>query len=300
LHWSPEFSKWPQIAKASALLLLAAIFNKVVFQGDYLILGAVYPEDVVGVYYMAFALSVQPIMLLANNVTGTLFPILSRIKEERERQRDAFIRAARIATLFTVPVSICMAVIAEPLINLLLDAEWRTATPILQFLALGMTLRILEGMTYALLNAQERFHTIALLALVRCIVFVGLAVTLVHWGVEWFAIGIAIAYFIDSLIQIQTALRWSWDSVRSIVRIIGLPILSSSLAAIATIGLYALEWPDTLLWNALAILVAGIIFLVFTVGMTVVFDRSLWAEMKQLKSNVLGRGMTSKTVEAGT
>ena len=298
LRWTPEFTKWPGIAKASGLLILAAVFNKAVFQGDYLILGAVYPEDTVGLYYMAFALSVQPIMLLANNVTNTLFPILSTLKDEWRRQRDAFVRAARVATVITVPASFFIAATAEPIVKLFLDSEWIEVVPILQVLAIGMALRVLEGMTYAFLNAQKRFRTIAGLALVRCILFFGLAVASVSFGVEWFAMGVAVAYFADSLLQIHVSLRFSWRSVQSVLRIIGLPMISSACAAVLSFLFHKHVVIDTWLWNLASILVGGVIFLAVVLGATAIFDSALWSELKLVTSKILQKARISRTAEA--
>jgi O-antigen/teichoic acid export membrane protein len=299
LRWTPEFGKWPGIAKASGFLILAAVFNKVVFQGDYLVLGAVYPEDVVGVYYIAFALSVQPIMLLANNVTNTLFPVLSRLKGDWGRQRKALIRAARVATLVTAPVSVFIATTAEPLVKLFLSADWVAAIPILQILALGMMLRVLEGMTYAFLNAQERFQTIAGLSLLRSVLFFGLAVTAVSFSVKWFAVGVAIAYLLDSIVQIHVALRFSWETLRNVVQIIGLPVVSSLSAGLVGLWFYQLGPPSMQVWNLVSILGIGIIFLVFVLGTTAMLDSSLWAELKHVKSKVYRKLGDGETAEMG-
>ena len=121
LRFNPEFSKWPTLAKASGLLMITAVLHTIVTRGDYLIVGAVYSEQKVGIYYLAFALSVQSIMLIAKNVTNTLFPILSKLRNDTKRQYGAFIRTTRLAVFITTPITFLIAATAEPIVGLVLD-----------------------------------------------------------------------------------------------------------------------------------------------------------------------------------
>jgi len=290
IKWSLELSKWPGIAKASGFLLLATVFKKVVFQGDYLLLGGWYSEEKVGIYYIAFSLSVQSVMLLSNNVTNTLFPILSKLKEDNRRQVSAFLRTARTATLITIPASLLLATLAEPLIRLLLDARWVSAIPILQILAIGMALRVLESMSYAHLNAQERFNTVAGVTGLGCLVFTGLSLAAVAHGLEWFAAAVASAYLINSLLYTLIALDLSVQSLKNIVRIVGLPIATSVVAGFFSLQLQSAV-PKTPLWDLTVIALTGFIFFVTVTGSTYFLDRDLWSEIVLIKGKVMNAVM---------
>jgi len=285
LHWTPEFRKWPGIAKASGLLILATVFSKGVFQGDYLVLGAFYTEETVGIYYMAFALSVQSIMLLANNVTSTLFPILSKLKEQANRQRVAFLRAARVATLVVVPVSFLIAATAEPVIRLLLDEKWVEAIPIIQILSIGMVLRVLDGMAYAHLNAKGEFGRIATVAGARCLLFFTLILSTVSLGVKWFAGGVAVAYFLSSILYTLCNLGFTAQSVRDVAHITVIPVVAS-VSAFCVSLLSQHYIPETFLWNVSSVLGSSCIFLIVVLITTYAFDATLWKEITKLGSRV--------------
>jgi len=286
IKWSLEVSKWPGLAKASGFLLLATVFKKIVFQGDYLLLGWWYPEDKVGIYYIAFSLSVQSVMLLSNNVTNTLFPILSKLKEDSKRQVNAFLRTARTAAVITIPVSFLLAVLAKPLIRLLLDARWIPAIPILQILAIGMALRVLESMAYAHLNAQGRFRTVASVTGLGCLVFIGLSLGAVMHGLEWFAVAVASAYLLNSLLYTLVALDISMQSFKEIVRIVSLPLVSSVTAGFFSLQLQGAV-PLTISWNVFVIASTGFIFLVTVTGFTYFLDQDLWSEIVLIKEKAM-------------
>src|SRR2546428_3546362 len=63
IRLQPEFARWPSLAGLSSLVLLARILSRIILQGDTIILGLVYATEVVGIYYFAYGLSVQAVVL---------------------------------------------------------------------------------------------------------------------------------------------------------------------------------------------------------------------------------------------
>ena len=52
----------------SGLLFLCSIFNTLLAQGDYMVLGIVHSAAVVGIYFFAFNLSMQTMTLVTLNL----------------------------------------------------------------------------------------------------------------------------------------------------------------------------------------------------------------------------------------
>ena len=285
LHWTPEFAKWPGIAKASGFLIVSAVFGKVISQGDYLIAGAAYSEEVVGIYFMAYSLSVQAIMLLGTNVTATLFPVLSKIRDDEERRRQAFLRIARVSTLFVIPFSVFIAVTAEPVVGLLLDERWASVTPILQIMAVGVSLQVLGRAAWAYLNAQKRFGTIAALQGAKCCVFLGLTVSLVSFGIEWFATGVAAYYLAGELMNTIVVLGFSRRTLKELSNVLHVP-LSATLVATSLSLVITLLIPDTIAGYFVHVLAALGFFTLIPIIVAYLFVPSLWSELTLIKSKI--------------
>ncbi|HXB52908.1 MAG TPA: oligosaccharide flippase family protein, partial [Rhizomicrobium sp.] len=75
----------------SAAVFGTKILTAAVGQGDYFVLGLFATRSVVGAYFFAFRLAIQPVQLLAGNLSNVLFPILSQLRNEPQRQKEAAI-----------------------------------------------------------------------------------------------------------------------------------------------------------------------------------------------------------------
>lgn len=285
LRWYPEFGRWPSLLKMSGLLLVAAVFNKVVDYGDYLILAGFYSETEVGLYFMAYSLSVQAVMLLSTNLFHTFFPIFSKLRTDSARQHFAYIRVARLVAIVSIPISFLIAACAEPIIRLLLDDKWLPAIPVLQILAVGMSLRAVGGTAMALLNARAQFGKVMLAAGIRCGIFLVLTLGAVQLGFLWFAGAVAVAYLIVPVVQFIVALGFNSETFNELLRITAFPVLISTLLMVGVIT--ALEViPNTPLWDAGAIIGAGLVFTSVLVGSTYVLQPDTWKELRRLKEAV--------------
>lgn len=288
LRWTPEFTKWPSIAAASGFLILASVFAMIIQKADYLIAGAIYPEETVGMYFMAYGLSVQAIMLLGTNVTSTLFPILSKIRENEARQRDAFLRVVGVSTLLMVPFSFFIAVTARPIVELLLDARWTSAILLIQILALGMSLRVLGGAAWAYLNARKRFASIARLSGINCGMFLLVTISLAPFGIEWFTAAVAVFYLFAPLLYAGGALGYTKQTVSDLFNILWLPVAASVLSALLSVTL-ARFIPNNTIGSVGEVLVACLFFALVNLVAVYWLAPSRWADLLLIREKVRGK-----------
>lgn len=156
-RWRLEFRRWRYLLRDSGLLLITALLFQVTLQGDYVILGFFAPTAVVGVYYLAFSLSMQVISFLTNNLGQVLFPTLSRLQDDSGRQVAAFMRACRVLGMVAIPLCFTQAALIDAGVRCFLSSKWLDAIPIAQILSVGMALRTVTWAAPSLLQAQGRF-----------------------------------------------------------------------------------------------------------------------------------------------
>lgn len=102
-----------------------------------LVLGVFLPAASVGHFYVGERL-VQSLSMLTGGSIGDLsLPVLARLQDEREPQIRAARRTLKLAVLICLPAFLGTALVAEPLIAVLLGEGWREAVPVLRMLALS-------------------------------------------------------------------------------------------------------------------------------------------------------------------
>jgi PST family polysaccharide transporter len=148
---------WGHMIKNSASMLGITVLTTVIGQGDYIILGLTTSAQVVGVYYFAFRLVAQPMMMLAMNFTGILRPSLIAMKDDPLRQRNAALKTAELLGLVTVPVCFMQAAIARPALILLFGDRWVESIPLIQILSIGLPLDAAAWAAGALLESRGQF-----------------------------------------------------------------------------------------------------------------------------------------------
>ena len=146
------------IGSNSAAAFGAKILTAGVSQGDYFVLGLVAAKPVVGAYFFAFRLAIQPVQLLAGNLSNVLFPILAQLRGEPKRQGEAALNASRVLSYVVMPYCFLQAAVARPLLNLVFGDKWQAAIPLVQILSIGLAFDAVSWVAGALLQARGEFR----------------------------------------------------------------------------------------------------------------------------------------------
>ena len=285
---NPEFRQWPTLLGLSGLILTSTLLNLSIEQGDYLILGIFYSSEVVGIYFFAYSLSIQTFTLFTNNLVNVLFPTLSRLQNEPIRQRAAFIRVAQLLTLVAIPASLFVAVTADPLVRLLFSDKWLDAIPILQVLAIGLSLRPLGAISSSYLQAQGKFAVLLIVNVIRCSLFFILTLSVVQLGVIYFAVAATVPFIVGPVINTFFALGFSLKTFSDLLSVIFLPTIAAILATIFVLLLNNITFES---WTGLVISLttSGLLFASITLILTWMFRPYVWADLMDIKKKVINR-----------
>jgi PST family polysaccharide transporter len=134
--------------------------------GDYLTLGVFLPMGVVGKYFFGYQFTAQVLELLATNLQHVLFPALSRVADQPERQTRAILRSIRMLVFVAAPVSVCLAVVVGPLVTILDEMvwnhKWSSTIGLMQIFAVTAPMRMFTDLLTAALSSQGRFRVSAI------------------------------------------------------------------------------------------------------------------------------------------
>jgi O-antigen/teichoic acid export membrane protein len=102
---------------------------------DYLIMGRFWTTASFGQYYFAFERARQPFNIVVAQLSSVVFPAFSKIQDDRERLRRAYLRGIRLVTLIVFPLHVLLIGLADPLVPWLFGEQWRPAVPVFQVFA---------------------------------------------------------------------------------------------------------------------------------------------------------------------
>lgn len=166
---SPDVREWSGLLGNSLWVVGTAVSRGLSRTGDYLVLGKLAPDALVGKYFFGYQITTQIVELLATNLQHVLFPALSRLANEPERQSRAILRTVRMLVFVAAPVSLGLAVTVRPLVELL-DAwiwnhKWSSAIPLMQIFAAAAPVRMFSDLLTASFSSRGEFRRSALITL---------------------------------------------------------------------------------------------------------------------------------------
>ncbi len=155
--YRPKRRRWKYLVGNTAANFMSRLLLTIMGQGDYMMLGLVASQAVVGSYYFGFRLAAQPLWVLAGNIAGVLFPALVQLKAEPRRQGDAALKASALLSFCVMPLALMQAAVAAPVVDSLFGDKWASAIPVIQLLSFGLALDAVSWIAGALLSARGEF-----------------------------------------------------------------------------------------------------------------------------------------------
>lgn len=164
VRYRPRFSlgKARELLSFSVWLTLSQVVSTLNYRFDTLFLGMFVGKTSLGHYSFGDNLANMVTREATSPVANTLFPAFARITDDLHRMRAAYFKAQGVLFAIALPVGVGFAMIAEPLILLVLGEKWRGAIFVVQvvaaFAGLGtisaayMPLALALGKTQALFN----------------------------------------------------------------------------------------------------------------------------------------------------
>lgn len=138
INWRPlkVFSKesFQRLFSFGSKLLFSRLIHVLYYNLYSLVIGRKYSSAELGYYTRAEQFAVFPSGNINAIISRVTFPILSNIQEDNERLALAYRKYIKLASFLIFPLMIGLAVLAKPLILLLLTEKWIMTVVLLQIL----------------------------------------------------------------------------------------------------------------------------------------------------------------------
>lgn len=225
----PTLREWRHVLPfggwSSVVTLLGLLF-------DYMprfILGRVISIAAVGLYSRALSLCQLPDRALLSAVQPVVLPALSaRARDGEDMKEPYFLGLASISAL-QWPALLCLALLAEPIVRLLLGPQWTETVPLIRILALASLCLFPGYLTYPVLVAVGRVRELATASLIALPLSMAIMLGAAHFGLT----AMALSLFVTAPLQVGVGLHFvrrhipfGWDEFLRALR----------PSAVATVG----------------------------------------------------------------
>ena len=173
--------------------LLDTIFDNLY----YLIIGKLFSPASLGFYARADNLQKLPSMTLSRVILRVTLPVFSMIQDDPERVKRGMKKAMMTLALVNFPLMIGLAIVARPMVLVLLTEKWAHSIPYLQLLCVVGLMYPLQGANLNILTALGRSDLYLRVQTVnKLLIAINIAVTW-QWGIIAMITGQLIISFVS-------------------------------------------------------------------------------------------------------
>ena len=117
-------------------LLGFTLINYAVRNGDNLLVGRLMGASALGLYTRGYSILLYPTRQISTVVGRVMFASLSRLNDDIDRLRRAYLRAVSVIALVTFPLMVGLALVSEEFVLGVLGEKWSAAIPIIRIFCL--------------------------------------------------------------------------------------------------------------------------------------------------------------------
>ncbi|MDP3405220.1 MAG: lipopolysaccharide biosynthesis protein [Brevundimonas sp.] len=158
--YRPRFdtSGFKKILHFASWVTLSRIVFTLNQQADRFFVGLILGKAPLGQYAMGGDIAALATYTIASAVMQPLFAGFARMKDDRPRLINAYLKGQQILVTLIAPIGFGLGAIALPLITLLLGETWRPAVTVIWWLAPAIALQMLAVPVQSLAMATGRPH----------------------------------------------------------------------------------------------------------------------------------------------
>jgi len=202
--WRPQFifsiASFKVLFSFGSRLMLGGLLHTIYLNLYPLIIGRFFNSVSVGFFTRAQQLGVFP----SNNVTYIIkrvtYPLLCTMQDDDRKMEEAQFRIMRLTAFVVFPLMVGLAVLAEPVITILLTAKWLPAAPMLSLLCCAYMWFPIMSLNDQLLSIKGRSDLSLKAEVIKKIVAIVLLVLAVPLGIKAVCVSLIVYAFFDMII----------------------------------------------------------------------------------------------------
>lgn len=227
-RWWPQLlfniESFKKLFKFGSNLMIAGFVATFVNNLYIALIGRYFSATQVGYFTQATNLSNYLYQMLSSTLQGVTYPILTSIKEDKERLVSIYKQLISITMLVSLPLLIGLAAVSHEVVLLFLGEEWLPVAPVLSILCFARAITPISAINMNILNAIGRsdlFLKVDLSKLPMTIVALLISVPYGIEAVAWAMVGTTvIAFFINAYFPGKLFGFGGWSQLKAAVKYI--------------------------------------------------------------------------------
>lgn len=251
-RWLPQLifsvESFRRLFKFGSNLMIAGLVATFVNNLYIALIGRYFSSTQVGYFTQANNLSNNLYLMLSSTLQGVTYPILTSVKDERERLVSIYKQLISITMLVSLPLLVGLAAVSDEVVLLFLGEEWLSVAPVLSILCFARSITPISAINMNMLNAIGRSDLFLKVDLSKLPMTVVALLISVPYGIEavaWAMVATsAIAFFINAYFPGKLFGFGSWSQLKAAAKYI-----------VAAVIMYVVvKWLqiETVLWLVLA------------------------------------------------
>jgi O-antigen/teichoic acid export membrane protein len=216
---------------------LGRIFNFMSLQGDNFVVGRMLGVEVLGMYSRGYQLMTLPAMHIGQVLERVLFPAMAQKQDNPALLRRTYCSTLEVVTLFALPTSIWMFLLAKEIVLTLFGEGWSAIVPVVTILSLGVFFRTAYKCSDTLVRSLGAVYRYAALqGVYTCMIVGGSALGGALFGLNGVSVAVVCAVAVNYLLLTRLAARCLSLSVSDIAQPHLPGIWVSSWVGLALVG----------------------------------------------------------------
>lgn len=211
VRWRPKFvfsiNRVKILFSYGWKLLVSSLIDTFERELRSLIIGKIYPTSMLGFYNRGEQFPKLIITNINGSIQSVMLPAIASQQEDRNAVKSMVRRSIKISSYIVFPLMVGLAVIAEPLINILMTEKWNSAVPFLQIFCASYALWPIHTANLQAINAIGRSDIFLKLEIIKKIIGFIILVVSIPFGVYAIALGVLISGIISSFINAYPNLK---------------------------------------------------------------------------------------------
>ena len=205
VSWKPSlifsFGRAKALFSYGGRLLVSQLLHVLYMDLRTLIIGRVYSPSVLGYYNRGEQFPKVTVLNIDGSIQSVMLPTLAAHQDNRKRVKEMMRRAIVSSSFFVFPMMIGMAVVAEPLVKVVLTDKWLPAVPLVQVFCMAYALMPIHTANLQAINALGRSDVFLKLEIAKKIIGLIILAISLPFGVYAIAVGEVVVGVISTFIN---------------------------------------------------------------------------------------------------
>jgi O-antigen/teichoic acid export membrane protein len=180
----PLLREWGSVFGFGLYDSASALIAQVADSLPYFIFGRLFDAAAVGLVQRAVMLCMVPERVILAGVSAVALPAFAQSAREGKNLRVDYLNALSLITAAQWPSLVILMLLAQPLVSLLLGAQWLGAIPLMQILAGALLFSFPITLHYAIVVSSGAIRYMPVILLLQSLVSVSVLYVAAHYGLS--------------------------------------------------------------------------------------------------------------------